>query len=203
MPCGHGDIINIGGAQILKIALQPGCRWSEHVKSIARTELCEAPQSRFCCPARWAYECPMAPSSQSPLERSRSAPSYDTWSIGDEPVVAIDCAQGTSGRRRRNGVRARHPGVDVPLARAEAVPFEDGRFDVSLARLVLYFVTEPEQAARELRRVVRPGGFVVACVGDFAAGMEMSRHFWDAALTLIRTAGPERTGLEHIVETTL
>lgn len=115
---------------------------------------------------------------------------------------------------------ARHPGVDVRLGRAEAVPFEDGRFDVSLAQLVLHFVTEPEQAAREMRRVVRPGGFVAACVWDFAAGMEMLRHFWDAALTIDPTApDPERTrrfgrqgeivalfegaGLEHIVETTL
>lgn len=115
---------------------------------------------------------------------------------------------------------ARHPGVDVRLGRAEAVPFDDGRFDVSLAQLVLHFVTDPEQAARELQRVVRPGGLVGACMWDFAEGMEMLRHFWDAALTIDPNAPDEaRTlrfgrqgeivalfegaGLEHIVETTL
>jgi SAM-dependent methyltransferase len=77
---------------------------------------------------------------------------------------------------------ARHPGVDVRLGRAEAIPFDDGVFDVALAQLVLHFVTDPPQAARELRRVVRPGGIVAACVWDFAGGMQMLRTFWDAAL---------------------
>ncbi len=115
---------------------------------------------------------------------------------------------------------ARHPGVDVRLGRAEAVPFEDGRFDVALAQLVLHFVTDPDQAARELRRVVRPGGVVAACVWDFAEGMEMLRHFWDAALAVDPNAPDEartlrfgrqgeivelfeKAGLEGVVETTL
>jgi len=79
---------------------------------------------------------------------------------------------------------ARHPGVDVRLGRAEAIPFDDAQFDCALAQLVLHFVTEPERAAGELRRVVRPGGVVAACVWDFAAGMEMLRCFWDAALAV-------------------
>lgn len=115
---------------------------------------------------------------------------------------------------------ARHPGVDVRLGRAEAVPFDDGGFDVALAQLVLHFVTDPEQAAREMCRVVRPGGVVAACVWDFAQEMEMLRHFWDAALAVDPDAPDEaRTlrfgrqgeivalfesvGLEDVVETTL
>lgn len=49
---------------------------------------------------------------------------------------------------------------------------------------MLHFVSQPEPAGRELRRVVRPGGTVGACVWDFAEGMEMLRSFWDAALSL-------------------
>ncbi len=115
---------------------------------------------------------------------------------------------------------ARHPGVDVRLGRAEALPFDDGRFDVALAQLVLHFVTDPEHAAVELRRVVRSGGVVAACVWDFAEGMEMLRHFWDAALTVDPNAPDEgRTlrfgrqgeivelflgaGLDDVAETTL
>lgn len=47
-----------------------------------------------------------------------------------------------------------------------------------VATLGLY----PDQAATELCRVVRPGGLIAACVWDFDQGMEMLRHFWDAAL---------------------
>jgi SAM-dependent methyltransferase len=79
---------------------------------------------------------------------------------------------------------ARHPGVTVRPGRAEALPFEDASVDRVLAQLVLHFVTDPEQAARELRRVLRPGGVAAACVWDFDAGMQMLRLFWDAALAI-------------------
>jgi len=79
---------------------------------------------------------------------------------------------------------ARHPGVAVREGRAEAIPFDDASFDFVLAQLVLHFVTGPEQAALEFRRVLRPGGVAAACVWDFAEGMEMLRLFWDAALAI-------------------
>lgn len=78
----------------------------------------------------------------------------------------------------------RHPGVTVEPGRAEAIPFGSGTADRALAQLVLHFVTDPEVAAREMARVVRPGGSVAACVWDFDDGMEMLRAFWDAASTL-------------------
>ena len=79
---------------------------------------------------------------------------------------------------------ARHPGVRVELGRAESIPFDTDRFDHAMAQLVLHFVSEPEQAAREMARVVRPGGVVSACVWDFDDGMEMLRGFWDAASSI-------------------
>lgn len=86
---------------------------------------------------------------------------------------------------------ARFPDVDVRAGRAEAVPFDDASFDAALAQLVLHFVTDPEHAARELVRVVRPGGLIAACVWDFDEEMEMLRHFWDAALDVDPNAPDE------------
>lgn len=89
---------------------------------------------------------------------------------------------------------ARHPGVDVRPGQAEAIPFDDGAFDVVLAQLVFHFVTDPALAAGEFRRVLRPGGRAAACVWDFAEGMQMLRHFWDAALALdLRAPDEART----------
>ncbi|MDO8361927.1 MAG: class I SAM-dependent methyltransferase [Actinomycetota bacterium] len=85
---------------------------------------------------------------------------------------------------------ARHPGVEVLLGRAEQIPFGEATFDSALAQLVLHFVTDPAQAAGEMRRVVRPGGVVAACVWDFDQGMEMLRHFWDSA-TAIQPDAPD------------
>lgn len=84
----------------------------------------------------------------------------------------------------RDECAARYPDVIVRLGRAESIPFESGGVDHALAQLVLHFVSEPERAARELARVVRPGGTVSACVWDFDQGMEMLRGFWDAALAV-------------------
>ena len=86
---------------------------------------------------------------------------------------------------------ARYPGVDVRLGRAEDIPFEDDQFDAAIAQLVLHFVTLPSDAAAEMRRVVRPGGLVAACVWDFDEGMQMLRYFWDAALAVEQRAPDE------------
>jgi SAM-dependent methyltransferase len=88
----------------------------------------------------------------------------------------------------------RHPGVRVELGRAESIPFETGAFDHAIAQLVLHFVSDPLAAASEMMRVVRPGGWVSACVWDFDRGMEMLRRFWDAALD-IDSAAPDEAAM--------
>lgn len=87
--------------------------------------------------------------------------------------------------------RARHPDADLRQAPAEQLPFGEAEFDVALAQLVMHFVSEPEVAAREMRRVVAPHGRVAVSVWDFEGGMQMLRAFWDAAAGLDRTAPDE------------
>lgn len=99
--------------------------------------------------------------------------------VGDGSVAAVDPSSTFVAACAR-----RHPGVDVRLAPAEALPFDDGDFDRVLSQLVLHFVSDGEQVAREFARVLRPGGVAAACVWDFAEGMEMLRLFWDAALAV-------------------
>jgi len=85
---------------------------------------------------------------------------------------------------------ARVPGADVRRAGAEALPFEDGAFDVALAQLVLNFVSDADAGVGEMRRVVRDGGSVAACTWAAGDGMEMLRVFWGAAAALVDpTAG--------------
>lgn len=78
----------------------------------------------------------------------------------------------------------RYPGVDVRLGRAEALPFADHSFDVTLAQLVVNFMTDPPAGVAEMRRVTRPGGLVAAAVWDYGGEMTILRHFWDAATSL-------------------
>ncbi len=75
----------------------------------------------------------------------------------------------------------RFPDVDVRVAAAEALPFADGAFDVTLAQLVVHFMADPVAGLTEMRRVTRPGGVVAACVWDHAGGRGPLGVFWDAA----------------------
>ena len=79
---------------------------------------------------------------------------------------------------------ARLPDIDVRLGRAEQLPFDASTQDMVTAQLVLHFVSDPPAAAREMRRVLRPGGTAAACMWDSNRGMAMLRHFWSAAASL-------------------
>jgi SAM-dependent methyltransferase len=64
--------------------------------------------------------------------------------------------------------------VDWVVADAEALPFEDDRFDCSASVFGAMFAPRPEVAARELFRVVKPGGTVgLAVWGPFGSQGEI------------------------------
>jgi ArsR family transcriptional regulator len=64
--------------------------------------------------------------------------------------------------------------VEVELRRGEAaaLPLADGEVDAAFAHMVLHYLPSPAEALREMARVVRPGGIVVAV--DFVA----HEHEW-------------------------
>jgi SAM-dependent methyltransferase len=77
--------------------------------------------------------------------------------------------------------RARHPGVDIHQAPAERLPFPDDTFDAALAQLVVHFMVDPVAGLREMARVTKRNGVVVACVWDHAGGNGPLSRFWQAA----------------------
>jgi ubiquinone/menaquinone biosynthesis C-methylase UbiE len=88
--------------------------------------------------------------------------------VGPGGVVhGIDASPEMIAKARRKATKA---GVDVVFETAvvEALPFPDGRFDAVLSTLMLHHLPRParEQCAREMRRVLKPGGRVLAV--DFA-----------------------------------
>jgi SAM-dependent methyltransferase len=99
--------------------------------------------------------------------------------LGPDAVGAVD----PSGSFV-DAARERNPGVDVRLAAAEDLPFGDGEFDASLAQLVVHFMADPVAGLREMARVTRAGGAVVACVWDHAGGQGPLGVFWEAVRSL-------------------
>ncbi len=78
-------------------------------------------------------------------------------------------------------VRERHPGLDVHIGGAEALPFADDTFDAAVSQLVVHFMTDPVAGLREMARVTRPGGVVAACTWDITGGRSPMSPFWRAA----------------------
>lgn len=82
-------------------------------------------------------------------------------------VIGIDASPEMLERARRKAGKA---GVDARFqnAVAEALPFPDASFDVAFTTLMLHHLPRPvrEQCAREIHRVLKPGGRLLAV--DFA-----------------------------------
>lgn len=76
------------------------------------------------------------------------------------------------------------PGVDVRVAAAEELPFEDGEFGAALAQLVVHFMTDPVRGVSEMARVTAAGGRVAACVWDHAGEGGPLSGFWRVARRL-------------------
>lgn len=90
-PFGRAEIVKIGGGEVGRLTVEPGWKWSEHIKPIAGTELCEAPHFQYVLSGH--VHVVMADGSEmdmGPNEVVVLQPGHDAWVTGDEPVVAID-----------------------------------------------------------------------------------------------------------------
>ena len=96
--------------------------------------------------------------------------------LGPESVAAVDPSKPFVA-----AARERYPGVDVRLAAAEQLPFDDATFDTALAQLVVHFMADPVAGLDEMARVTRPGGVVAASVWDLAGGRSPLTVLWQAA----------------------
>ena len=75
-------------------------------------------------------------------------------------VEEATCTDISAGMLARLGANAQQLGLHVRTARAdaEALPFEDGSFDLVLGHAVLHHLPDLERAFAELNRVLAPGG---------------------------------------------
>jgi ubiquinone/menaquinone biosynthesis C-methylase UbiE len=77
------------------------------------------------------------------------------WS--GSPVVAVEPATAMAARTWSRGA----PGVEVAVGRAESIPLRDASVKAAWLSQVIHHIDELDQAARELARVVWPGGAVL------------------------------------------
>lgn len=95
--------------------------------------------------------------------------------LGADRVAAVDPSEPFVA-----AARERLPGADVRRGPGEQLPWSDGTFDVTLANLVVHFMTDPVAGLAEMGRVTRAGGTVAATVWDHAGQSGPLSLFWRA-----------------------
>lgn len=90
-PRGKLELVQIGGSTIGRLTLQPGWRWSEHVKPIAGTEWCEAPHFQYHLSGTVRIQMSDGTEFDATPGMVTALPQgHDAWVVGDEPAVAVD-----------------------------------------------------------------------------------------------------------------
>ena len=90
-PHGKAEILSFSGAEIGRLVFEPGWRWSNDVKPIAKTEFCEAPHFQYHISGTLhvvmedGTEFDAVPGDVTALPSG-----HDAWVVGDEPAVLVD-----------------------------------------------------------------------------------------------------------------
>lgn len=106
-------------------------------------------------------------------------------------VVGVDPSPGFLAHARAG---TPDPRVTFQVGDAGSLPAPDRSFDAVVSGLALNFVADADAAAAEFVRVADVGAVVAAYVWDYADGMAMMRHFWQAAADIDPTAAERNEG---------
>ena len=113
---GRVNLLKFGSLAIGQEVLEPGWRWSVHVKPIAGTERCEFRHVSFLLEGRIGVE-----SRDGEIREFTAgevvdiAPGHDAWVVGEQPAVTIDF-QGVLGCRRRSAESGCSPRCYSPIS---------------------------------------------------------------------------------------
>ncbi|MEO6866626.1 MAG: class I SAM-dependent methyltransferase [Gaiellales bacterium] len=86
----------------------------------------------------------------------------------DARVVALDLSPGMAAQAALRG-------LDTQIGDIQLLPWPEGQFDVVVANWMLYHVPSLDGALEEIRRVLRPGGRLIAST----MGLRHMRELWD------------------------
>ena len=88
---GSVEVVNIGGGTVGRYRFEPGWRWSEHVKPIAGTDLCQAPHFMYQISGRMRIRTSDGDEQEvGPGDVAIVSPGHDAWVVGEEAVTGVD-----------------------------------------------------------------------------------------------------------------
>jgi mannose-6-phosphate isomerase-like protein (cupin superfamily) len=95
------ELLNMAGGQIGRYIFQPGWRWSECIKPVAKTDSCQVEHIGYVVAGRLHVK--HDDGTEADLTSGnvyRIAPGHDAWNPGNEPAVFVEF-QGAAGYAKR------------------------------------------------------------------------------------------------------
>jgi quercetin dioxygenase-like cupin family protein len=88
---GHLDLVITQGGPVGRATFEPGWRWSEHVKPIAKTDSCQAPHAGYVISGRMGVVMDDETREEfGPSDVMIIPPGHDAWTIGEEACIVVD-----------------------------------------------------------------------------------------------------------------
>jgi hypothetical protein len=88
---GKVEIINLGGFKVRRLTFQPGWKWSEDLKPVAKTESCQLAHLNIHIAGRLRVKMDDGTEQEfGPGDVSLLPPGHDAWVVGNEPMVIVE-----------------------------------------------------------------------------------------------------------------
>ncbi len=107
---GELEVIRQGDITVARATFEPGWKWSQNVRPLAGTELCEV--SHITCIVSGRLHVEMEDGQQLDLIPGEVAfipPGHDAWVVGDQPCIALDFSPGMEAYARAGIPKATYP----------------------------------------------------------------------------------------------
>ncbi len=88
---GRVQVVTLGGVTVGRATLEPGWRWSEHVKPLAGTPSCQATHVGYVISGRMHLRMDDGTEREvGPGDAMVCPPGHDAWIVGSEPCIVLD-----------------------------------------------------------------------------------------------------------------
>ncbi|MGO4190501.1 cupin domain-containing protein [Arthrobacter sp. YAF17] len=103
------DLVTVNDYSVARLILGPGWRWSESIRPLEQTEVCQHHHLGFCISGVMEVESTEGMRTTiRPNDTYAIPPGHDEWVVGAAPFVAVEFLGAASfGRRSSRGVHAR------------------------------------------------------------------------------------------------
>ena len=89
------EVVTFGDRSIMRVTLEPGWKWSEHVKPTVGTQSCQVERFGYCISGRLRVRMDDGTEAEiRPGDADMIPPGHDAWVIGDQPFIGLDVIGG-------------------------------------------------------------------------------------------------------------